>query len=53
MKISFETVLLLGMKCGFIMLNLKQMHSQISGKEQVSKKFKLSPSTDKVMLVAF
>ena len=32
MKISFWTVLSLGKKCGFIMLNLKQKLSQSSGK---------------------
>ena len=61
MKIKFfelycPPVLSLGMKCGFIMLNLKQKLSQKQQKLAGSpppKKFKLSPSTDKVMLVVF
>ena len=43
------------MKCGFIMLNLKQKLSQSSGNELVPylpRSFQLFPSAGKVMLVA-
>ena len=54
-KIRFWTVLSLGMKCGFITLTLKAKAQSKQWKLTGSpppKKFKLSPSAGKVMLVA-
>ena len=51
-KNQFETVLSLGMKYGFIILNLKQKLNQSMGTGLPPKKFKLSPSDGTVMLVA-
>ena len=53
---KFVNYTVTGDEMWFIMLNLKQKLSQCGGSELVThlpKKFKLSPSPDKVMLVDF